>query len=134
MGMIINPRRRQRTVYESLQPDSLRIETKMIHGDTWLLDYTEGFCEEKWKKGLGTKDYIITNIKKALGDHGSLEVDEENRTLTLKLQGPKKLIFNMLVGEFIALSTLGDATIRDLMGLIGYTALPRITLSEGKEK
>ena len=119
-------------MYESLQPDSFRIEAKMIHGDTWLLDYTEGFCEEKWKKGLGTKDYIVTNMKKALGDHGSLEVDEENRTLTLRLQGPKKRIFNMLVGEFITLSTLGDATIRDLMGLIGYTALPHIVLSGDK--
>ena len=119
-------------MYESLQPDSFRIEAKVIHGDTWLLDYTEGFNEEKWKKGYENKEYIVTNIKKALGDHGSLEVDEENRTLTLKLQGPKKLIFNMLVGEFIALSTLGDAKIRDLMGLIGYTALPHIVLSGDK--
>lgn len=121
-------------MYESLQPDSFKIEAKVIQGDTWLLDYTEGFCEEKWNKGLKSKDYIVTNIKKALGDHGSLEVDEENRTLTLKTQGPKKLIFNMLVGEFITLSTLGDATIRDLMGLIGYTSLPHIVLSGDKQK
>jgi len=124
-------KRRLIDVYESLQPDSFKIEAKVIQGDTWLLDYTEGFNEEKWEKGYKSKEYIVTNIKKALGDHGSLEVDEENRTLTLKLQGPKKLIFNMLVCEFIALSTLGDATIRDLMGLIGYTALPHMTLPEG---
>jgi len=115
-------------VFESLLPDSLKIEAKVIQGGTWLLDYTEGFCEEKWKRGLGTKDYIINNMRNALGDRGSLEVDEENRTLTLKLQGPKHQIFNMLVGEFITMSTLGDAKIKDLITLIGYTVVPHIVL------
>jgi len=121
-------------MFELLVPDALKIEAKVIHGDTWLLDYMESFCEEKWTKGLQTKEYIVTNIKEMLSDYGSLEVDEENRTITMKIQGPQKLIFNMLVGEFIGASTLGEINIKDLMGLAAYRALPYLTIPGAKGK
>jgi len=118
--------RRLRTVFELLVPDGYEIEARRLNGDTWIMEYTEQFSEEKWEKGLESKDHIIDNIKRLLGDTGSLWVDEENMSLTLKIQGPQKLIFNMLVGEFIAGSNLGEMKLKDILGLAAMNVLPHI--------
>ena len=114
------------TLFETLVPDGYSIEARRLKGDTWILEYTESFDEEKWEKGLETTDHIIDNVRSMIGDLGSLWVDEENRSLTLKIQGPQRLIFNMLVGEFIAGSNLGEMKLKDILGLAAMNVLPYI--------
>jgi len=111
------------TLFETLVPDGYSIEARRLKGDTWILEYTERFSEEDWTRGLSTKDVIIENARRYIGDHAEIQVNEEDRSIIVKTQGPRKLIFNMLSTEFLLGSTFGEMKLKDLIGLAAFNVL-----------
>ena len=82
----------------------------------WILEYKEFHTEEDYKLAKPDSEEIF----KKMGFN--VIWDDEEKSVSWKLQGPKYMIVNMLAGEFLGISSLGEMPLKDLLGTL-MTAL-----------
>ena len=78
----------------------------------WILEYKEFHTEEDYKLAKPDSEKMFKKI--------GFEVswDDEEKSVFWKLQGPKYQIVNMLAGEFLGISSLGEMPLKDLLGTL----------------
>lgn len=86
----------------------------LLEDDTeqWILEYKEFHTEEDYK--LAKPDSV--ELFEKIGF--DVTWDDEEKSASWKLQGPKYQIVNMLAGEFLGISSLGEMPLKDLLGTL----------------
>lgn len=95
-------------------PIRYEIDASEQEDGKWLIQYTEYFNEKDWNDARSTSAEIFAQMKGFM----EVEMDDEKRSAHITLTGSKNQIMNMLAGEFLAFSSLGEMSLKDLFGVV----------------
>ncbi|GAH17718.1 unnamed protein product, partial [marine sediment metagenome] len=91
---------------KAVEPIGYDIKTTLlhVHDETpiWRIDYKEYFDAEEWTDEV--RDNTMALLEKM--DWGVVANDKDN-SVSYSIQGPKRMIMNLLAGEFLAMSSFG---------------------------
>jgi len=95
-------------------PIRYEIDASEQEDGKWMIQYTEYFNEKDWNDARSNSADIFAQMM------GFMEVkmDDEKRSAHITLSGSKNQIMNMLAGEFLAFSTMGEMSLKDLFGVV----------------
>ena len=95
-------------------PIRYEIDASEQEDGNWLIQYTEYFNEKDWNDARSDSAEIFAQMM------GFMEVkmDDKKRSAHITLSGSKNQIMNMLAGEFLAFSTMGEMSLKDLFGVV----------------
>ena len=109
------------------KPVSYKINLHKISDTLWRLSYSEKFTiknpNERQKMLHNTITLTKMLIKKA-------DISVKGQTITMVIEDSFEKIANIIVGEFIGISTIGNLCIRDLILLAGANLIGEKALSE----
>ena len=102
---------------EMVMPIGYEINARQSHftedgKPIWAIDYKEYHTEEGYEKAKPDSVELFDKM-----GFGVLFNDEE-KSASWKIQGPKYQIVNMLAAEFLAISSIGEMPIKDLLGTL----------------
>lgn len=80
--------------------------------EQWILEYKEFHTEEDYKLAKPDSEEIFKKLD------FNVTWNDEEKSVSWKLQGPKYQIVNMLAGEFLGISSLGEMPLKDLLGTL----------------
>lgn len=96
----------------------------------WLLQYTEYFNEKDWNDARSDSAEIFAKMKGFM----DVEMDDEKRSTHTTLRGSKDQIMNMLAGEFLAFSTMGETSLKELFGMMALELAQAGALEKKEEE
>jgi len=105
-------------------PTKLTIEAEHIGDGKWQIAYTETLPND-----MPPEDIKLTvEMAKAVG----VEVKVEQNVLSYTMTGIRNQVFSLILGESLALSDIGNITLRELFAL-AVMGLPTL-MKKAKEK
>ena len=105
-------------------PTKLTIEAEHLGNDKWQIKYAETLPED-----IPPEDFKLTvETAKQLG----VKVETEANTLRYTMTGTRNHVFSLILGESLAVSDIGDLTLRELLA-IATMGLPTL-MKKAKEK
>jgi len=99
---------------ETRMPIKYDITLEEVGNGIWKLNYAEYHTEKDWNdtklmnKELFPKFSMLKDLK----------LDDSERKLSYSLQGTQDNIFNIIAGEFLMMTSLGQMTFKDLLGTV----------------
>ena len=95
-------------------PIRYEIDASEQEDGEWVIQYTEYFNEKDWNDARSDSAEIFAQMKGFM----DVKMDDEKRSAHITLRGSKNQIMNMLAGEFLAFSTMGEMSLKDLFGVV----------------
>jgi hypothetical protein len=91
-------------------PSQLKIEIKRLKDDEWVCHYEET---------LEDVPEEIIKFTVDLAKEKGFNVERKGNTVSYTVQGGRNAVFGAILGEALALSDIGDLTLRELFILTG---------------
>ena len=102
---------------EAVMPIGYNIKVRQSHfledgTPIWILDYTEYHTEEGYKKSYSDSKEIFQKAE------FPMKFNDDDKSASYEMQGPKYQIVNVLAGEFLAISSIGEMALKDLLATL----------------
>jgi len=112
-------------VVETILPQKLKVEIERLNGDKWRIHYVETLPKETPKEHIET----TLRLTKMMG----FSIRKRKNTLSYTAEGGTPIAFGGILGELLAISKIGDLTLREMIALMGL-ALPMLKeMQQNKE-
>ena len=95
-------------------PIRYEIDASEQEDGSWVLHYAECFTEKDWNDARSDSAEAFAKMKSFM----DVEMNDEKRMATITMRGTKGKVMNMLAGEFLSFSRLGEMSLKDLFGVV----------------
>jgi len=99
---------------ETRMPIKYDITLEEVGNGIWKLNYAEEHTEKDWNDTKLLNNELFPKVSM----FKDLKLDDSERKLSYSIQGPQDNIFNIIAGEFLMMTSLGQMTFKDLLGTV----------------
>ena len=78
----------------------------------WVLNYKEYHTEKGYNESKPDSEEVFQKMEV------SMKFNDEEKSVSWDIQGPRYQIVNTLAGEFLAISSLGEMPIKDILATL----------------